>query len=282
MNRISTKQLLGILGGMGPLASAEFLKTIYEFNIADVEQKSPACVLYSDPTFPDRTDIIISGSSDSFVRLLTTSLETLCLLGASKVVIPCVTAHYFLPRIPVSLRDKIISLIDVTIEQIFRAKTQHLLLCTNGTNRAGIFKRHERWKAVEQYVLIPDEYDQNRVHNLIYRLKKNCIDDSLIRCLGTLLEKYHVDSFIAGCTELHLLTKRLPHLASGKNYQVVDPLLIVAKNLSTYLNAERATGPLQRVSRKRTGDGIFIACQVTPPNARRKVRQTPRTNSTAR
>ena len=48
-------KLLGILGGMGPLASAEFLKTIYEYGTRDLEQRSPACILYSDPTFPDRT-----------------------------------------------------------------------------------------------------------------------------------------------------------------------------------------------------------------------------------
>ncbi len=43
-------KLLGILGGMGPSASAEFLKTIYEYGISDLEQRSPACSLYSDPT----------------------------------------------------------------------------------------------------------------------------------------------------------------------------------------------------------------------------------------
>ena len=46
---------LGILGGMGPLTSAEFLKTIYEVNISGPEQDAPACVLYSDPSVPDRT-----------------------------------------------------------------------------------------------------------------------------------------------------------------------------------------------------------------------------------
>jgi aspartate racemase len=104
------KKLLGILGGMGPLASAEFLKTIYEYNVADLEQELPACVLYSDPKFPDRTEAIISGSDDILINLMVTALESLCQLGISKVVITCVTMHYFLPLIPTRLREKVISI----------------------------------------------------------------------------------------------------------------------------------------------------------------------------
>ena len=59
-------KLLGILGGMGPLASAEFLKTIYEYGTRDLEQRSPACILYSDPTFPDRTQTIVNGEEAQF------------------------------------------------------------------------------------------------------------------------------------------------------------------------------------------------------------------------
>lgn len=53
---------LGILGGMGPLASAEFLRTLYELNITYPEQNSLSCILLSDPTIPDRTQAILDGS----------------------------------------------------------------------------------------------------------------------------------------------------------------------------------------------------------------------------
>src|SRR5688572_30476242 len=98
------KEMLGILGGMGPLASAEFLKTIYELNLADPEQKSPACVLYSDPAFPDRTEAIMNGSGGLFVRRLTDALEALYGLGATRLVVSCITSHYFFPQIPANLR----------------------------------------------------------------------------------------------------------------------------------------------------------------------------------
>ena len=49
----SPRALLGIVGGLGPLASAEFLKTLYEENPFEVEQEGPACLLLSDPNVPD-------------------------------------------------------------------------------------------------------------------------------------------------------------------------------------------------------------------------------------
>lgn len=77
-------KLLGILGGMGPLASAEFLKTIYEYGISDLEQRSPACILYSDPTLPDRTQAIVNGEEALLASALVNALDMLVHLGASK------------------------------------------------------------------------------------------------------------------------------------------------------------------------------------------------------
>ena len=53
--------VLGVVGGMGPLASAEFVKTIYEYGLNRREQESPSVVLVSDPTFPDRTSVSWQG-----------------------------------------------------------------------------------------------------------------------------------------------------------------------------------------------------------------------------
>jgi aspartate racemase len=55
---------------MGPLASAEFVKTIYEYNLASREQEMPACILLSDPTIPDRTEAIQNGAEEKVVARL--------------------------------------------------------------------------------------------------------------------------------------------------------------------------------------------------------------------
>lgn len=227
---------LGILGGLGPLASAEFLQTIYEFNLTDREQQSPTCILYSDPTFPDRTDAIFNGSDDLLVSLLIKSLESLCNLGVSKIVIVCVTMHYFLPKIPVPLRKKVISLIDVILAEVTNTKENHLLLCTNGTRAAKIFQNHEMYQQIEKRMLFPDHSDQDVLHNYIYKLKLNLEPYFLSDYLDYLVQKYQTNCFIAACTELHIFNKYLIKQANKQNYQVLDPLLIIAKKIDEFMN----------------------------------------------
>lgn len=62
-------RLLGVLGGMGPLASAEFVNTVYRLNMTEPEQQAPALVLRSDPSIPDRTAAILSGDTQDSQRV---------------------------------------------------------------------------------------------------------------------------------------------------------------------------------------------------------------------
>lgn len=231
------KKLLGILGGLGPLASAEFVKTIYEYNYAELEQELPGCILYSDPRFPDRNDAIAGDSGDILVSFLVEILESLCQLSVDKIVISCMTIHYFLPRVPTRLKEKVISLVDLIVNEVLTSKKQHLLLCTKGTRGAGIFQQHTQWSLVENYITFPDKYDQNMIHSLIYEIKKNCSKAPVAHYLETLISKYQVDSLIMGCTELHLVTKYLMTSEhSGHQYATIDPLITIAKNIKNLTN----------------------------------------------
>ena len=231
------KQVLGILGGMGPLASAEFLKTIYDFNTGAVEQEAPVCILYSDPTIPDRTEAICNGTKEVLLDRFVKALETLCRLGVDKIVIACVTIHYLLPTVPLSLRQKVISLVDLIIDEILTTHESHLLLCTSGTRKAQLFQNQERWSLIEPQVVLMNDGDQRRWQDLIQKeIKANHIPDSLLSCFDELSEKYRVDSFIAGCTEIHLLVRRLTGRGREARYRFVDPLMTVAKDLKRLVN----------------------------------------------
>jgi aspartate racemase len=243
------KKILGILGGMGPLASAEFLKTIYEFNLADKEQEMPVCFLYSDPTIPDRTEAIASGLDDLLLGDLIAALEALYLLGVNKIVIPCITIHYFLSQVPTILRNKVISLVDLILEEVLNRQERQLLLCTTGALNAGIFQQHSLWKWVEPYIIIP-QAEHNQIHGLIYQIKKAGIQESTLLFLNTLLKKYEVNSFIAGCTEFHLLTKYLIQ-HNDRHYRVVDPLLIMATELRRFIDLQPKNAGFIAINRER-------------------------------
>jgi aspartate racemase len=227
------KHAIGILGGMGPLASAYFLKTLYEANLTDVEGEPPRCVLYSDPTFPDRTDAIRSGCEERFVGRLVDALDALCRTGVGKLVIACVTSHYYVPSLPHYLRKRLMSLVDIIVEEILATRERYLLLCSDGTREGRVFERHERWSLVAARVAIPSDEDQVMVQRCIYRLKRNVMEDSLGARLGLLGDKYRADILVAGCTEFHILTRRLRGSgASGVRF--LDPLLVLARDLKRF------------------------------------------------
>lgn len=223
-------KILGVLGGVGPRASAEFLKTIYEHSLGEREQNSPRVLMYSDPSFPDRTEAFLTGDSDALLEKLIAALNSLRHQGVSRIVICCVTIHYLLPRLPEDLRARITSLIDVVLGEVRRSQKKHLLICTSGARRLKIFQHHPQWERAKDYVLLPDESDQESIHHLIYRIKRNEDIQKLVPFIDALLAKYKVDSFVAGCTEMHVLAKQF-HRGNG-GYGCLDPLTIIAEELA--------------------------------------------------
>jgi aspartate racemase len=236
--------ILGIVGGMGPLASNELLRTIYKLHLTEPEQGSPRCVLSSDPTFPDRTSAICDGRIDLLSERLTRAVADLLAMGCSRVVIACITAHCALPFLPEPLRRRIVSLLDLTVSELLACgPDSFLLLTTRGTRIAQLFERHAHWGEVAGRVLFPDAVDQERLHAWIYRLKGGDSGDACLDWLGSLRDRYGVAGLVFGCTELHLLQE--PLAARGKGDEagrIIDPLWVTARDLYRLLADDMPSG----------------------------------------
>ena len=221
------RPIVGVLGGMGGLASAEFVKTIYEFSgeVSVPEQDAPVVLLHSDPTFPDRTEALLRGDNELLLGKLNESLESLCAMGASQLVICCMTIHYLLPQVPEALRQRIISLTDVIFSSVESLGKKHVVICSHGTARLQLFQRHPRWEQAADYFIFPSEADQQRMHELIYDMKLNRNLGAAGLFIDTLLTRYQADSFVAGCSEIHLLAKQYDAA------NCVDPLTIIARQI---------------------------------------------------
>ncbi|HEX6718887.1 MAG TPA: amino acid racemase [Pyrinomonadaceae bacterium] len=219
--------VLGVVGGMGPLASTEFLKTIYEQGSWEREQEAPRVVVYSDPTFIDRTEAFRNGHDAQLLEQLITALTRLRAIGASHIVICCVTIHYLLPRVPHELQSQLLSLIDVIYDELTATNEPHLLLCTSATREMGIFEKHKLWTQTRGRFVLPNDSDQREIHRMIYTIKQSQDVRQQIPFVKDLLAKYHVNAFIAGCTEIHLLSR---HFAT--NRRCIDPLMSIARELT--------------------------------------------------
>jgi aspartate racemase len=227
---------LGILGGMGPLASAEFLRTLYRLNLAEREQCAPVCVLLSDPSVPDRTDAILAGDVRELTARLEAALEQLLASGADRIVIACVTMHYVLPRLPERLRRRVINLLDLIVDGVLDSPRPRLLLATTGTRAGRVLESHARWCDIAPWLVSPGDDDQRQVHEWIYRLKTGAAADDCLSWLDCLADRYDVDGFVYGCTEFHLVSG-LRAAAPARDWDVIDPLWIAASELRSLLVA---------------------------------------------
>ncbi len=235
----SPRPKLGILGGMGPLASSAFLTTVYRVHAVEREQQAPVCILLSDPSFPDRTEAIRSGSAaarELLTSRLAGALAELGAAGADRILIACVTVHHFLPGVAAALRRRVIPLPGLAVERLAACRQSFLLLASSGTREARIFERHPRWPEIARRVALPADADQEELHRWLYRLKLNEPVAGCAAWLEELRQRYRVDGLVFGCTELHLLQ---PHCAAGRPEHrlppVVDPLLIAAEELPALL-----------------------------------------------
>jgi aspartate racemase len=225
------KPVLGVLGGMGGLASAEFVKTVYELSgtVCRREQDAPVVLMYSDPAFPDRTDAFLRGETQPLLARLIDALELLCSMGATHLVICCMTIHYLLPQLPDRLRKRIISLMDVIFASVESQKKPHLVVSSRGTIKLKLLQQHPRWDYVRNYFVFPTEAEQRQMHDLIYEVKLNRNMHEARLTIETQLARHGVDSFIAACSEIHLLAKQFaPSSKEQHGYGCIDPLAIIA------------------------------------------------------
>jgi aspartate racemase len=228
-----TRALWGIVGGLGPFASAEFVKTIYERDAQDREQDSPRIVMLSDPTMPDRTACLLRGEPTPLIDRLHECLDTLLACGATRLVICCVTIHAVLPALPETLRASVLSLVDLLMERLASTDDRCLMLCSSGTRAAGVLQSHPRWAEVRDRIVWPDGDDQESVHELIYTLKRGHCGPEDLQHVCSLMERYGVKTYIAGCTELHLLTRLIQDVAGRPFAELcVDPLMLAAGTIA--------------------------------------------------
>lgn len=226
------QKTLGILGGMGPLASLAFLRTIYECNrVGSVEQDYPDILLHSISSVPDRTRSLLGNAENALADSLIKNLWTLDASGVSKIVICCFTSHALISRLPKEIADKIVSLVDLTARELIVSQERSLLLASLGSYRKHVFRSTEDARKAKDYIVVPHEKDKALIHSLIYDYLKPGKDVTPVyTAVKGLLDKYGLNSFIAGCTEFHLLSRYI-HANIIPGISFIDPLFSIARQM---------------------------------------------------
>ena len=206
------KKTIGILGGMGPLATADLYRKIIEQTKADRDNDHIRVYIDGNAAIPDRTAAILHGGEDPVPEMLS-ALRHLELCGADCVIMPCNTAHYFLPRLQAQTSLPILDMQQITARvcrESFPGKTA-AILATDGTIQSGLFDRALEAEGVPW--MHPDESGQKTLMHLIYDVVKasKAMEPERENWEQVLdaLRARGADFFILGCTELPVLAGAL-------------------------------------------------------------------------
>jgi aspartate racemase len=221
------KKTIGIIGGMGPLATAKLFERIVINSGAASDQEHPRIIIDNNTSIPDRTGYILGKGSDPRPELIKTAvgLES---MGADFLVMPCNTAHYFLEDIKKSIGIPILDMVEATVEEAYKKSEDGLigLLATEGTVRTGIYLN--RFKKFGLKLVLPDKHDQDKVMNFIYGIKSGDMNRDLDAFKGVVesMADNGIKTVIMGCTEL---SAALDYFTFDSRINYLDPLSIIAR-----------------------------------------------------
>ncbi|WP_336221078.1 aspartate/glutamate racemase family protein [Citrobacter amalonaticus] len=198
------KHTIGILGGMGPAATADMLEKFVELRSASCDQQHIPLIVSSIPDIPDRTACLLSGGPSPY-HFLERYLHMLEDAGAECIVIPCNTAHYWFDDLRAVAKAEMISILDATLNEIPSGVNRVGLLATNATLATGLYQK----KAIARGLSLvqPEPGGQTQVMEAIYALKRGdkSTAQSLLFPQIRHLHSRGAQVIIMGCTEIPLM-----------------------------------------------------------------------------
>ncbi len=222
------ERMLGVLGGMGPLASAQFMLRLTQLTPAERDQDHVPAVLWSDPRVPDRTAARLSDGEDPLPALLR-GIRGLEAAGCGAIAIPCNTAHGWFEQMQAATRLPILHIVDAAADELAGqglAEGPVGIMGTAGTLAMRLYQQRLDQRGYS--CLVPDEAMMQRlVTPAIALVKANRVAEAyapLAEVAGMLIRR-GARAVVLGCTEIPLGIAAGPALP----FPVVDTIDALAR-----------------------------------------------------
>jgi aspartate racemase len=212
--RVAKHRLGGVLGGMGPLATVDFLTKVIEVTPARCDQDHIPLLVHQVPQIPDRSAAILAGNDAPFAPMLD-GLRRLAAAGAQFAVIPCISAHHWYERLVDAQPLEILHIADAVLDELQarRAEAPRLaLLATRGTLHSGIYTRRFGTRATLD---LPGEPTQQLLDRAISAVKggelslaSHCAEQAADQLLQA-----GAEALVLACTELPIAFHNSRHAA---------------------------------------------------------------------
>jgi len=199
---------LGVIGGLGPMATAYFMQLVIDMTDAETDQQHIPMIIYSAPQIPDRTGYLLGESEENPIPPIVEIGRKLSEDGADVIAIPCITAHAMHDAIQEDVATQIINAISETVEYLLAEGICCVgLEATDGTVRTRVFQRALEAAGIK--VVLPSREAQAQVMHLIYGEVKAGKKVTLpeFEAVEQELCDAGAEVIILGCTELSMIKR---------------------------------------------------------------------------
>lgn len=218
---------MGVVGGVGPLATAYFLARVVHLTDAATDQEHVDLVVHQRASIPDRTAFLLGRSSDDPGPVMAACARDLVRIGAEAVVLPCNTAEPFLPQVEAAAGVPVLGIVRATVEAASRrvpGLRRVGVLTTDGTIAARTY--HDELARAGLETVVPTAEDQALVTAVIYdQVKAGLAGDAAgLAAVADRLVGAGAECVVLACTELSVLHDELLPLTPHVIVDSVDSL----------------------------------------------------------
>ncbi len=202
------ERLVGVIGGMGPDATIDFMSRVLEKTPADKDQDHIRMLVEHNPRIPSR-QLAMRGDGENpgpFLAEMATRLEA---AGADFIVMPCNAAHAWQNDIDTAVNIPFISIIEASVSKALQLAPDDGavgILTTPACFAAGLYQEALADANREAVLQTPDELEEAIA--LIDRIKAGDKSEPVVTGLCELAERLlsrGAKTLIAACTELPLV-----------------------------------------------------------------------------
>lgn len=220
---------VGIIGGMGPLATVNFYEKLVKSTPAKSDNEHIDLVILNHATLPDRTECIFNNENEKFLKKIKSDFDIMNEIGVEVIAIPCNTSHYYYNDYKNFTSIPIVNMVESSVLEIKKLGYKKIcVFSTTGTSKTKIYEKY----ALENNISLVeiDETDKKYIMDTIYTIKET--NDTKGEKLNEMIEKYCTDDVIGivACTELSLVK-----INEKNKSKVIDAIDILVKETLKYI-----------------------------------------------
>ncbi|GLC96244.1 aspartate racemase [Cupriavidus sp. TA19] len=200
--------MIGILGGMGPLATVDFMDRVVRLTDASCDQEHLPMVVAHLPHTPDRSRSILAGDGAPLPHLLA-GIDLLNRNQVGLVVIPCNSSHHWYRQLRERSSAPILHIASTCVAALPHGTRRVAVLATRGALASRIYQDALAERDIQP--VVPDEAVQAHVDTCIRAVKAGALEaagEALQAALAPLAAR-NIDVAIMGCTEIPVALRQL-------------------------------------------------------------------------